>query len=84
MEERNAHTPLHDMFAHHVLQHHNLTPSDLLYQLKTRHEQTPFVLEDDQGDVWFFILRRRGRLFLMAKTSTMTAYADVYSVSGYE
>ena len=40
--------------------------------------------KDDKDNTCFFILRRRGRLFLMAKLSTMTTYEDIYSISGYE
>jgi hypothetical protein len=67
-----------------ILQHNDITPEDLLHQLKAKADHIPFVLKDDKDNTCFFILRRRGRLFLMAKLSTMTAYEDIYSVSGYE
>jgi len=72
------------MSAFQILQHHNLTPEELLLQLKARADHIPFVLKDDKDNVCYFILRRRGRLFLMARLSTMAAYEDIYSVSGYE
>jgi len=74
----------HPMSAFQILQHHNLTPEELLLQLKARADHIPFVLKDDKDNVCYFILRRRGRLFLMARLSTMAAYEDIYSVSGYE
>lgn len=67
-----------------ILQHHDITPEDLLHQLRAKADHIPFVLKDDKDNTCFFILRRRGRLFLMAKLSTMTAYEDIYSISGYE
>ena len=72
------------MSALHVLQHHQMTPEVLLRHLHLHSINTsPFVLQDTHGDSWFFILRRRGRLFLMAKSSTMKTYEDIYSVSDY-
>jgi len=67
-----------------ILQHHDMTPEELLHQLRAKADHIPFVLTDDKDNTCFFILRRRGRLFLMAKMSTMTTYEDIYSISGYE
>ena len=67
-----------------ILQHHDITPEELLHQLRAKADHNPFVLKDDKDNTCFFILRRRGRLFLMAKLSTMTTYEDIYSISGYE
>ena len=72
------------MSAFQILQHNDITPEELLHQLRARADHIPFVLKDDKDNTCFFILRRRGRLFLMAKLSTMTTYEDIYSISGYE
>ena len=72
------------MSAFQILQHNDMTPEELLHQLRARADHIPFVLKDDKDNTCFFILRRRGRLFLMAKLSTMTTYEDIYSISGYE
>ncbi len=67
-----------------ILQHNDITPEELLHHLRAKADHIPFALTDDKDNTCYFILRRRGRLFLMAKMSTMTTYEDIYSISGYE
>ena len=63
--------------ALHVLSHHGITPQQLLTQLcmlPTRLIQLP----DQQNRMWTFVARQRCGLYLMAKTSAMQQFEELY------
>lgn len=64
--------------AIHVLSHHQLTPHQLLTQLRT---STPCIkLPDHKKRVWTFVMRSQCGLYLMAKTDSMKSFEELYYI----
>ena len=57
-----------------ALTHHKMTPETLLLQIKEDHIQ----LVDEHKNKWTFVSRHRCRRYLMAKTTDMHRYEEVY------
>lgn len=61
-----------------LLHQHRLTPDLLLLQL----EQQPCItLHDKYKSVWTFVKRNHSRRHLMAKTSRMNQFEEIYCAS---
>jgi hypothetical protein len=57
-----------------ALTHHKMTPETLLLQIK----EDPIQLVDEHKNKWTFVSRHRCRRYLMAKTTDMHRYEEVY------
>lgn len=57
-----------------ALTHHKLTPETILLQIK----EEPIQLVDEHKNKWSFVSRHRCRRYLMAKTTDMHRYEEVY------
>uniref|UniRef100_A0A6C0KV25 Uncharacterized protein n=1 Tax=viral metagenome TaxID=1070528 RepID=A0A6C0KV25_9ZZZZ len=60
-----------------VLSHHHITPQQLLIQLCAK-PLCMIQLPDQQNRMWTFVSRQRCGLYLMAKTSSMKQFEELY------
>jgi hypothetical protein len=63
--------------AFNVLLHNYTTPESVLQQMVDS-PNTIMTYVDANEETWSFIARRRCRLFLLAKTTDMKKYEDIY------
>lgn len=68
--------------AHSVLERHGIDPKALALQLSAS-VQRSITLLDEEDTEWIFMVRRRCRLFLMAKHAAMKKFEDVTSYPAY-
>ena len=61
-----------------LLSQHRLTPELILMKLK---DHTEIVLKDENRSEWTFVMRHRCRRYLMAKSSDMKRFEEIYCTS---
>jgi hypothetical protein len=61
-----------------LIDSHSLTPHDIIIRLEN---QPSVILQDENNHSWTFVIRRRGRRYLMAKSGPMTHYEEIYCTS---
>lgn len=62
-----------------TLQEFNIEPEQLIIQLLSYPNITK-EFHNQENITWSFILRKRNRLFLMAKNPFMKSYKEIYSI----
>ncbi len=71
----------HTRRALELLQENHTDPSSLMIRLQHSPSATQSYLDETTQTRWNFIVRRRSRLFLLAKSEDNPKYIEIYSMS---
>ena len=61
-----------------TLHHHHIEPENLIIKLCNTPNMV-LTFKDSNSITWSFMIRKRNRIFLMAKNEYMTRYEEIYS-----
>ena len=64
-----------------LLQDNHTDPSSLMIRLQQSPSITQSFLDETTQTRWNYIIRRRSRLFLLAKSDDSAKYIEIYSMS---